>query len=215
MAGGGGQARQVPAGRLAGFEADVDADIPTPSLPPRTRVRQDTPAAPPKPLSTSPGAPSPNPRGASAPSPTTPTPTPGTGTAPSATPPSAGRGRKRSKVPTLPSTVHLPIDLIEAVKQERERAGITSGAVFIQAIEATYEDLKARFSPPTPAGGSLFAPRVTVPQPQQWDVPTATVNFRLTEADFSVLDELVETLGARSRGRLLAVALELHLKHER
>lgn len=211
MAGGGGQARQVPAGRLAGFEADVDADTPTPSLPPRARVRQDTPAAPPKPVSTSPGSPSTNPR----PNPPSPsTPTTGTGTAASAAP-AAGRGRRRSKVPTLPSTVHLPIDLIEAVKQERERAGITSGAVFIQAIEATYEDLKSRFSPPTPAGGSLFAPRVTVPQPQQWDVPTATVNFRLTEADFSVLDELVETLGARSRGRLLAVALELYLKHER
>lgn len=201
MAGREGGARQVPAGRLARFEADdSDEGTPTPSLPPRSRAKTNPPgessASASSPLSTS-----------AAPADRRPTPT--------AAPPAAGRGRRRSKTPTLPSTVHLPIDLIEAVKQERERVGITSGAVFIQAIEATYDQLKSRFSPPTPAGGSLFAARVTAPQPQQWDVPTATVNFRLTEADFTVLDELVETLGARSRGRLLAVALELHLQRER
>lgn len=104
------------------------------------------------------------------------------------------------------SNLQVPASLMEQIKQVRTEEGLTTGQLFIVAIETTYEDLKAAFEPKS-TGGSLFSSSSRkIQRPDKG--PLAQLNFRMLSADIDVLDRLVAEFGLESRGHLVSEALE-------
>lgn len=197
-----GTAREVAPGRLAGFE-DADAADPTPaalSLPPRRRTTQDAPAPRRQPI-----------RGAQAPSsrPSRPAAAPDAAPAAHPAPEAAKSPQKGPKGPedrVRPSNVHIPVALLEPLEAKCKSNGLSHGEVIIVAIEAAHPRLKELVHPAATAGGNLFASRRSRAS-RSTDGPLTPLNYRLREADFQTLDQLVEEFGASSRGHLITAAL--------
>lgn len=183
-----GTAREVPAGRLANFE-DGDTDQPL-SLPTRTRRARTT-------------------------SRTTSTPEP-TNAGPKPVPPASGGSSDRRpsvkgpKDRVRPSNVHIPVRLLEPLAQLCHRRGLSHGEAIIVALEATHPRLGELIRPAPTTGGSLFDSRRSRTA-RTVDGPLTPLNYRLREADFEVLDTLVEQTGASSRGHLITAALTAYL----
>lgn len=213
VAGAGGVAQQLPAGRLAGFEDDDPAPDLASMLSrraPRARVADATPPGP-------------------EPAPAPPAPAPvlaRRGSRPETRP---GRDDKQPAQPSEPgvlaqpvngadranrirsSSVHIPAALIDRVIAERERSGRSNGEIVIAAIEATHSQLQTLIRRRDPAGGGgLFATRVSRGA-RMTDGPLTALNVRLFEADYGVIDELVAQFGAYSRGHLITAALTAYL----
>jgi len=192
--------RTLPAGRLAGFEDDEAFDM--------TSIlgRRTSPAEPQHPAT--PKTTAPTPRPAPAKTPTTArkkaTPTKVADTAPVVRAP---RNRMRS------SSMHIRSSLVEQIVHEREKTGRSNGNIIIAALE-TCQNRFAELLPPVspPTGGSLFAARATH-APRTDEGPYSPLNVRLYEADFTVLDQLVSTYGARSRSHLVDTALAYYFHH--
>lgn len=108
------------------------------------------------------------------------------------------------------SNVHIPVILDAPVKTACRERGISHGELIIIAIEATYERLDDLVNPGTRAGGSLFAAR-RGRAGRSSDGPLTPLNFRMSKADFTVLDNLTEEFGASSRGHLITAALKAYL----
>ena len=180
--------RELPSGRLAGFEDDVPADMST-LLPRRTppRTRPTPVQQPDTPPEEAPAAE------------TTTEPTPDTHRTPGPQP--ARQNRIRS------SSMHIRSTLVERIIHERETTGRSNGNIIIAALEAVHPHLPQLLPPPAaPTGGSLFVARTTR-TPRTETGPYSPLNVRLYEADFAVLDDLVRTSGARSRSHLVDIAL--------
>lgn len=179
--------RSLPAGRYAEFETPDDGGGDLRSLlsaHPGRRARTPDPAPPSPPAATSP------------PESATPTPTPT---------PVAGRMRS--------SSMHIRSALVELVVTERTTTGRSNGQIIIAALEAAVPHLPQLLPPiAEPTGGGLFAARPTH-APRVTEGPYSPLNVRLFDADFTVLDQLVATYGARSRSHLVDVALGHYFHH--
>ncbi len=210
-------------GRLTGFEDGADGADDVPDLASLLTRRAVPPAAPPDgppdavdrtPAVTPPKvAQSAQPPPATAariskrakPARTPPAPAAPTEPHPAPTPaPSARSGR----TPIRSTSVHVPVGLREKINAERARTGRSNGEIVIRAIELNLDQLSALFSEHGrgASAGRLFQQRVSRGA-RLSDGPLSPINVRLFEPDFEVLDELVEQVGAFSRGHLISVTL--------
>jgi hypothetical protein len=114
--------------------------------------------------------------------------------------PANGRATIRS------STVHIPVDLLPKVAEERNRTGRSNGEIVIVAIESSQHRLGDLIGTTEVTGGSLFERRASRGA-RRSDGPLTALNVRLYEQDYAVLDDLVAAHGASSRGHLVATAL--------
>lgn len=127
----------------------------------------------------------------------------------SSTPPAASVSVE-ANMGMRPSNVHIPSHLMEALTRARIATGLSTGYLFIQAIEENYAPVKASIDPPPEVGGSLFGARRSKVA-RSGTGPLTPVNYRLAAADFETLDQLVEAANASSRGHLITEALKLYL----
>jgi hypothetical protein len=107
------------------------------------------------------------------------------------------------------SNVHIPASFMPRLAKARNDRKLSNGEWVIVALEATHDQLDSLIRP-QPTGGSLFAPRATRAA-RVYDGPLTPYNIRLREADYAVIDELVEKFGASSRGHLITVAFDAFL----
>lgn len=105
------------------------------------------------------------------------------------------------------SNINLPVTLLDQLQRVQDEEGLSHGEVFIRALEATHKQLGDLINP-AQVGGGLFTSRRA--RPARVTGPLSTVNFGMRVADYKVLDQLVEDLGASSRGHLISVALAVH-----
>jgi hypothetical protein len=195
--------------RLAGFEEDADpVESPaTFSLPPRRRS-----AARPQAVAATPSGLAPASDLSPAAAPVTRTRRP-VSRQPDPVVPVAGRPATVADEGTVglesrirPSNVHIPVGLLQPITEKKTAAGLSNGEIIIQAIEATYEQLGELIHPAATSGGTLFASR-RARSSRATDGPLTPLNYRLREADFATIDELVDRFAASSRGHLITAAL--------
>lgn len=191
-----GAAREVAPGRLAHFEDDEELSEATLSLPARPRRK----------TSSQPG-------------------TAGRATKPARSSAETGNGPARDRRTEQasvaeeppggvkgmedkirPSNVHVPVALIAPITAKCKAEGMSHGEVIISALEATQSQLRDLIHPAATAGGSLFASRRSRAS-RATDGPLTPLNYRLRNADFDILDQLVDEFGASSRGHLITTAL--------
>lgn len=111
------------------------------------------------------------------------------------------------------SSLHLRSDLVQKVIDERTSNATSNGQVIIAALEVAAPHFTELLPPVAePTGGGLFATR-TSRAPRVVQGPHSALNVRLFEADFTVLDQLVTTHGARSRSHLVDTALAYYFDH--
>ncbi len=209
-----GTAREVEPGRLANFEDDDLPDVASLSLPPRRRRPTPAPQG-------APDSPTPETPGESAV-----TPDPVQPAAEGKTSPRRRRALRRDAAVTKPaqddldvslatkgpeqrvrpSNVHIPVWLVEPIAAKHAAEGLSNAEIIIRAIEETYPRLKDLIHPASVSGGSLFESRRSRTS-RAGDGPLTPLNYRMREADFATLDELVGELAASSRGHLITVAL--------
>jgi len=103
------------------------------------------------------------------------------------------------------SSVHIPTPLLEQLVAYRDQHKMSNGQVVIAAIEHAHPKLKDLIHPAT-TGGGLFAQRATKGTRLN-EGPLTPLNVRLFEADYEVIDKLVNEFGAFSRGHLITVSL--------
>lgn len=108
------------------------------------------------------------------------------------------------------SNVHVPISLLEPLSVKCQETGLSHGEVIIVAIEQAFDRLPDLIKPPSTAGGSLFASRRSRTI-RSSEGPLTPLNYRLRNADFQILDDLVAQTGASSRGHLISAALADYL----
>lgn len=124
--------------------------------------------------------------------------------------------RKRRKEPRdlhRPSSANLPVELVAAVASHRRSSGMSAGDTIVAAIEQHLDRLPALLAPKQePQRTTGFSARPSQPQGEGSDEITKLFAFRLTEADFEHLDQLVDDLGARDRTHLIREALTEYFK---
>lgn len=130
-------------------------------------------------------------------------------------PSSKRRGRKKG--PDLHVTsVRLPESLVQAVLEQRRETGLNKGLVLLRAIESCGDSLaeliQAGRVVPTSKLGFDFQGAVGRSQESE---PTKVLNFSLLAANLKVLDELVQSVGARDRSELITAALREYFKQEK
>ncbi len=193
-----GSAREIPPGRLSNFEDVPVEDAPPPLLPPRRTSKSPSSAR---------GATNRSKKVAERPvraaETSTASPEPTSPSDASAAPETAQKGPE-DKV--RPSNVHIPVALLDPLVAKCKADGLSHGEVIIVAIENAYPRLKDLIHPVATAGGGLFASRRSRAS-RKTDGPLTPLNYRLREADFATLDQLVEEFGASSRGHLITAAL--------
>lgn len=111
----------------------------------------------------------------------------------------------------IPSSVQIPVDLKAQVAQTRDLRGLSTGEIFLDAIETHYEDLERSLNRKE-IGGRLFAARAVKPVTENHHGTLSTQNYRLRRRDYAVLDDLVQKLGASSRSHLITQALTFYFK---
>lgn len=107
------------------------------------------------------------------------------------------------------SNVQIPVSLLEPLLTRCTAEGRSHGEMIIHALENTHQLLPTLLHPAT-TGGSLFGARASRAT-RSADGPFTPLGYRLRNADYRVLDELVTDLGASSRGHLISVALSAYL----
>ena len=205
-----GAARPIPAGRLASFE-DADDEVSI-SLPPRRprapkpelvasvtleavpslpEVPQEEPAPrlPKRRSSTSTSAKA----------------SPAREAAPEAS--AAEEAGEQGADAMRPSNVHIPVFLLDPIRDLCAKKGLSHGEVIIIALEDTHPRLRELVNPVATAGGSLFAARRSRAS-RSADGPLTPLNYRLRESDYATLDRLADEFGASSRGHLITEALK-------
>lgn len=113
-----------------------------------------------------------------------------------------------------PSSVNLPVDLVNVLNLHRASTGMSAGDSIVEAIKQTMHWLPTKFgaaAAPSGSESSGFSPRPTSKAEPSPEI-TKLLAFRLTEKDFDYLDELVTTFGARDRTQLIREALTQFLK---
>lgn len=213
-----GTAQSLPPGRLAAFEDDDDVDLGA-ILQPRARQRSRTDGAPDvaaaaapevvEDITLAPGTVTPAPARPRRAGPVKATTTKRKSPAPAETavPEAAPSAQNRIRS----TTVHIPASLIDRVIDERNRSGRSNGEIVIAAIEHAHPQLQQLVGAKAATGGGLFAARASR-VPRAAEEHLTPFNVRLYEADYVILDDLVSTTGARSRGHLISVALTAYLE---
>lgn len=111
---------------------------------------------------------------------------------------------------TIATSVRIDSACARRLKAYRDSVGWTTGEVIIDALETTYDGISDLLYPEGPIGGTLFARRGASGQPVS-TAPKSALYLRLLAEDYTVLDGLVETTGARSRTHLIETALTAYL----
>jgi len=201
-----GSAREIAPGRLAHFEDSEERDDPTARVSPLLPPRRPRLTRPEKPEKKEPKV------GRQASGERKPVPAKDPSLEPAdeqGLPPALSVPHKALKGPedrVRPSNVHIPVALLEPIEAKCKAEGLSHGEVIIVVIESTLDRLKDLIHPAATSGGALFASRRSRAS-RSADGPLTPLNYRLREADFEVLDQLVEDLGASSRGHLITAAL--------
>lgn len=137
---------------------------------------------------------------------------------------SSGRPKKRSGVPksasaqvenpdrSRSSSVHVPATLMPALRAYRDEHQLTNGDVVIRALEATHSRLRELIQPAFAGGEGLFDSRPS--QAIRHDGDLTSLNVRLRNKDYPVIERLVADSGASSRSHLISVALAAFLDHD-
>lgn len=116
-----------------------------------------------------------------------------------------------TKAPKRPSNMHLDTDLVAPLQAMRaENKTLDIGIIIVMALEDAYADnaLDAWFDHPVQAGGGLFAARTSIASRIRDEGRDVTpMNYRMTDSDYQVLDQLKDQYGAPSRSALISVAL--------
>ncbi len=114
---------------------------------------------------------------------------------------------------TRPTNITVPVKLFKKIAQAREEMGVSTGELIAIAIETHIDELPALLAasnrPPATPGG-MFSTRASR-LPRRGDEPERPITYRMTSQDLAVIDGLVESLGARSRGHLITTALRAEL----
>jgi|GEM_PF-1267368 len=112
-----------------------------------------------------------------------------------------------------PSNVHVPVELVDKLRDRSQKTGLTNGEIILVAIEETAAagKLESLVHPGKTVGGSLFAPRPSNRASSLAAGHKAPVNYRLREGDYAVLDKLVTDYKAPSRNHLIVAALKGYL----
>lgn len=124
-----------------------------------------------------------------------------------ATAPQANPGVIRS------TSIHLPYETHQRLLAERDSTGNSNGTIIKMALEQTHARLRELIGARPTTTGTLFTP-VPAKAPRATRTskgPLVALNARFYEADLAVIDELVETHGAFSRGHLITTALDAYL----
>ncbi|QJW38774.1 hypothetical protein [Cellulosimicrobium protaetiae] len=205
-----GAARPIPAGRLASFE-DADDEVSI-SLPPRRpRAPKPEPVAPvtleavpslPEVPQDEPAPRLPKRRSSTS---TSAKASPAREAAPEAT--AAEEAGEQGSDAMRPSNVHIPVFLLDPIRDLCAKKGLSHGEVIIIALEDTHPRLRELVNPVATAGGSLFAARRSRAS-RSADGPLTPLNYRLRESDYATLDRLAAEFGASSRGHLITEALK-------
>ncbi|MGH3447081.1 MAG: hypothetical protein ACRDP4_05615 [Nocardioidaceae bacterium] len=135
---------------------------------------------------------------------------------------SAGRPRKRTRTDSAKAsdsstggsrgtTMHIPVNIYDRFHATRDQRGLSNGALVIEAIEATLDQIPKEIGGRGTAGGERFQRRTTHRKSPSEAEQLTLLNLRFLESDYAVLDELVAETGARSRNHLVVAALKLHL----
>ena len=111
---------------------------------------------------------------------------------------------------TIATSVRIDAACAQSLKAYRDSVGWTTGEVIIDALETTYDGISDLLYPEGAIGGALFARRGASGQPAS-TAPKTVLYVRLLAEDYTVLDGLVETTGARSRTHLIETALTAYL----
>ena len=123
---------------------------------------------------------------------------------PATEPDAASKPEKQNRIRS--SSVHIPAALLDRVIAERQRSNRSNGEIIIVAIEQAHGRLPELIRRRDPTGGGLFAARSSRGA-RLSDGPLTPLNVRLFEADYQVIDQLVQQFGAYSRGHLISTAL--------
>jgi hypothetical protein len=108
------------------------------------------------------------------------------------------------------SVCQIPAHLLDPIAAACREQGLSHAQLIIAAIEGSYDRLGELVRPPAAAGGSLFAARRGRVRRVD-DGPLTQFSFRMSGADFAVLDRLVAQFGATSRAQLITAALTHYL----
>lgn len=108
------------------------------------------------------------------------------------------------------SNVHIPASFMPRIEAARKTHGLSNGELVVAALEATVDDLPGLIGAPATTGGSLFAPR-NPRVVRAHEGPLTPFNIRLREADYTVIDQVKNSVGANSRGHLITVAFDAYL----
>ena len=113
---------------------------------------------------------------------------------------------------TRPTNITVPVTIFNKLKTAREQKGVSTGELIAHAIESHLSELPellaASDRPITPGG--MFNTRARR-LPRRGDEPERPITYRMTSQDLAVIDDLVDSLGARSRGHLITAALRAEL----
>lgn len=113
-----------------------------------------------------------------------------------------------SRPQTRPTNVMIPTSTFARVAKAREELAMSTGEIIVVAVEAQLKRLPGLLA--TPRTG-MFETRATR-LPHRADEPERPLSYRLTGNDLATIDNLVDKYGARSRGHLIAVALNAHFE---
>ncbi|MCO7220831.1 hypothetical protein [Klenkia sp. PcliD-1-E] len=106
--------------------------------------------------------------------------------------------------------MHIPASFMPRIEAARKKHGLSNGELVVAALESTIDELPGLIGAPAATGGSLFAPR-SPRVVRAHEGPLTPFNIRLREADYTVIDQVKDTVGANSRGHLITVAFDAYL----
>lgn len=113
------------------------------------------------------------------------------------------------------SSIQLAEDVVKILTKSRDDENLSAGECIIRALETTVADdsIVAFLHPHGSVGGKLFArrevlgPRATNPLDA---AKNHAVGVKLFPSDFAAIDELIESLHARSRPHLINAAIRAY-----
>ncbi len=186
-----GSARPVSPSRLSSFEDEVE--VGTLSMPPRRT------ASPAQSIT----------RGQDS--------DPARGSATAEAPEAGGEGEEtgapvEARRAPRPSNAQIPLHLVEGIAKHCRAHRISHGELIIAALEANAERLADLVTPTPTVGGALFPTLSASKNRAHTEEQMVPLNFRLPPEHFAVLDQLVASVNAPSRSRLISAALTAYLQ---
>ncbi|WP_147375546.1 hypothetical protein [Jiangella rhizosphaerae] len=197
--------------RTTNFEDSYDPDVDLADVLGRRTAEPATQAAPPADTPADTADTADAPASQPPPAPQQPSPRP---RRPRSTTPAAAAAPRSDEKKRKPSVVYVSQDNVTKIKHLRDERAWSSGMVILQAINDTYSSgkLKERLGGRTMTSDLFgdFTSRVASTS----ELNKMPLNVRLNPDHYSVIDRLVDELGADSRSHLINTALDEYFKAE-